>query len=170
MCFPSHHTSFSQCPLQAETQYNDVWWESPTVRPQLTEKANACSFPSLLVVPPFIPQWPPSPFPSDLPPSLPPSPSLLQAFPVLFTYMSAWLNSVLGTWLCTWGQLPVCYKHIFCLLFPSSAVPYRSGSKRASFYINMSVHARKHVGATVQHLCACIHTHKHRNELTQMFT
>lgn len=109
---------------------------------------------------------------TSLPPSLPPSSSLslLQAFPVLFTYMSAWLNSVLGTWLCTGGQLPVCYKHIFCLLFPSLAVPYRRGSKRASFYINMSVHARKHVGATVQHLSARIRTQKHRNERTQMFT
>lgn len=94
VCFPSHHTSFSQCSLSRDTMQRLV---VVSCSPASADREGKCLF---LPLPASCPSLHPSVTsfllslspPPPLPPSSlpPPSPSLslLLAFPVLFTYMS----------------------------------------------------------------------------------
>lgn len=126
LCLSYLDLSFKQClflhnmaaPPDVFSKHRHNAKTSSNSLPQLTEKANVCSVPSLLVVPPsatfFL-------ILLSLTPSPPPPASLSLSFPisianfscVVYPHVRAWLNAILG--LRSWAQLPVCFTHVSCL-------------------------------------------------------
>lgn len=154
LIFPSNNAfSFTTCQLLTMSSPNtDNAKLSSNSLPQsglswAAEKANVCSFPSLLLsLPPSL---------SDLLPSFAqsyPVPPLCAVFSIanfsciVYPHVRAWLSAALQ------AELHMCFMHVSC----------PSGRGGGALYVQTSVcrYAHMHVVAKLKHLYACVRNHE----------